>query len=390
MSSAPISRSPDLKRLRDDGYAVMIVDDHLVVDDVPYLNPDRVVQRGRLISTLALSGDITISPVPDHVAHFDGGLPHDAAGRPLHRIVHQPSPTELSSRLRSEVSFSSKPPQGYTDYYEKITTYVRILEAEAQAIDASATAQTFRPVESDDDSPFLFLDTASSRAGITAHTTKLAVGPVAIVGLGGTGAYLLDLLAKTPVTELHLFDGDLFLQHNAFRAPGATSCQTLAANRSKAEYWADIYGRMRRGVVAHPYPVDDARVEELTGMHTVFLALDDGAAKRTIVDFLDTTDIPYLDVGMGLYQGEGGLAGSLRVTTSTPQNRGARRRIPMDVVVDDDPYSTNIQVAELNALNATLAVVRWKKLLGFYVDLADERQSTYTIDGNHLLNEDAA
>ncbi len=390
MSSALISRSLDLKRLRDEGYAVAIVDDHLVVDDVPFLGPDRAVQRGRLISTLALAGDITVNPVPDHVAHFSGGLPHDAAGRPLHRIVHKPSPTELSARLHSDVSFSSKPSQGYGDYHEKITTYVRILETEAQAVDDRATARTFRPIDSEDDSPFLFLDTSSSRAGIAADAAKLAVGPVAIVGLGGTGSYLVDLLAKTLVTELHLFDGDLYLQHNAFRAPGSTSRQDLETPRTKAEHWAEIYGRMRRNVIAHPYPVDAERVGELAGMHTVFLALDNGEATRTIADFLDGSDITYIDVGMGLYRGEGGLAGSLRVTTSTPQNREVRSRIPMDAAGGDDPYSTNIQTAELNALNATLAVLRWKKLMGFYVDLAEERQTTYTIDGNHLLNEDAA
>jgi hypothetical protein len=390
MSSALISRSADLKRLRDEGYAVAIVDDQNVVDDLPFHGPDSAGQRGRLISSLALAGDITVNPVQDHVAHFVGGLPHDAAGQPLQRIIHQPSPTELSTQLRSDVSFSSKPPEGYGNYHEKITTYVRILESEAQVVDDHVTARTFRPVESDDDSPFLFLDTASSRAGITADSAKLAVGPVAIVGLGGTGSYLLDLLAKTLVTELHLFDGDLYLQHNAFRAPGSTSRQDLETPRTKAEYWAEIYGRMRRGVVAHPYPVDDERVGELSGMHTVFLALDDGEAKRTIVDFLDASDSIYVDVGMGLYRGESGLAGSLRVTTSTPQNRGVRRHIPMDAVSGDDPYSTNIQTAELNALNATLAVVRWKKLMGFYVDLADERQAIYAIDGNRLLNEDAA
>lgn len=390
MSSGPTSRSPDLRALRDQGYAVSIVDDHLVVDDVPYLDASRAVQRGRLVSTLALAGDVTISPVPDHVAHFVGGMPHDASGQPLHRIVHQPSPTQLSGRLRSDVSFSSKPPEGYADYHQKITTYVRILETQAQAHDPHASARTFRPIDGENDSPFLFLDTASSRSGISADSAKLAVGPVAIVGLGGTGAYLLDLLAKSPITEIHLYDGDIFLQHNAFRAPGATDLASLEARATKADHWATVYGRMRRGVIAHPYPVDAARVGELASMHSVFIAVDDGPAKRAIIDFLDATDLPYIDVGMGLYHGESGLAGSLRVTTSTSQNREVRHRIPMDTSGDDDPYGTNIQVAELNALNATLAVIRWKKLLGYYADLDGERNSTYTIDGNHLLNEDAA
>ena len=35
-----------------------------------------------------------------------------------------------------------------------------------------------------------------------------------------------------------------------------------------------------------------------------------------------------------------------------------------------------------------LAVIKWKKLFGFYLDLDDEHHCTYTLDGNMLLNED--
>ncbi|MGO9047784.1 MAG: hypothetical protein ACLQFW_13010 [Xanthobacteraceae bacterium] len=57
---------------------------------------------------------------------------------------------------------------------------------------------------------------------------------------------------------------------------------------------------------------------------------------------------------------------------------------------DNDLYAQNIQIADLNALNAALAVVKWKKLCGFYADLRKEHFSTYTIDGNALTNEDIA
>jgi hypothetical protein len=39
-----------------------------------------------------------------------------------------------------------------------------------------------------------------------------------------------------------------------------------------------------------------------------------------------------------------------------------------DLGDEDDPYTENIQIAELNALNATLAVLWWKKLMGVYHD----------------------
>lgn len=39
-----------------------------------------------------------------------------------------------------------------------------------------------------------------------------------------------------------------------------------------------------------------------------------------------------------------------------------------DARVNDD-YDYNIQIADLNALNAALTVIKWKKLWGFYLDL---------------------
>ena len=54
-----------------------------------------------------------------------------------------------------------------------------------------------------------------------------------------------------------------------------------------------------------------------------------------------------------------------------------------------EEYSeTNIQVADLNSLNAALAVIKWKKMFGFYKDYEQEHFCTYTIDGNHICNED--
>ena len=34
----------------------------------------------------------------------------------------------------------------------------------------------------------------------------------------------------------------------------------------------------------------------------------------------------------------------------------------------DDIYRRNVQISELNALNAAIAVVRYKQLIGFYVN----------------------
>jgi hypothetical protein len=65
-------------------------------------------------------------------------------------------------------------------------------------------------------------------------------------------------------------------------------------------------------------------------------------------------------------------------------------RIPF---ADADPnadYSRNIPIAELCALNGALAVIKWKKLRGFYHDLGKEHFSALTLYTNSLVNEDIA
>ena len=59
---------------------------------------------------------------------------------------------------------------------------------------------------------------------------------VAIIGLGGTGGYILDFVAKTPVKQIRLFDPDVFLSHNAFRAPGAPMLEELRDAPKKVDY----------------------------------------------------------------------------------------------------------------------------------------------------------
>lgn len=393
MSREPISRSKDLRRLQHEGYEVEVRAGHLLVDHVPYVNSQREVKYGRLVSTLDMNDDVTLKP-GDHVTMFAGDTPCDQEGRVLAKIINSSSQRDLGSGIVIDHTFSSKPAEGYADYYEKMTTYIRILAGPAQALDRTATATTFRVIEaSEEESVFRYIDTASSRAGIGAINERLAVGRVAIIGLGGTGAYVLDLMAKTWVKEIHLFDGDRYLQHNAFRSPGAPSVTELARALPKVVSFQRRYSRMRRGIVAHECYVDASNVEDLRDMDFVFLAIDNGAAKCIIVAALEEYGVPFVDVGMGVYESEGSLAGQVRLTTSTPEYRDhvhKKQRIPFSGSEDDDDYSQNIQIADLNALNAALAVIKWKKLQGFYRDLEGEHFSVYTVDGNHLLNEDSA
>lgn len=129
----------------------------------------------------------------------------------------------------------------------------------------------------------------------------------------------------------------------------------------------------------------------LSEMQFVFLCLDSGEHKDAIIASLESAGVPFIDVGMGVHERDGALVGILRVTTSTPAKREhvrGNQRVSLAPAQGDNDYSRNIQVADLNALNAVMAVIKWKKLCGFYHDLGTEHHSTYVIETGRLTRED--
>jgi hypothetical protein len=389
MSSSLVSHSPDLQRLRDEGYDLEIRAGYLLVKHIPYVTSAGSVSYGTLICELTTNGTSTVQPV--HETCFIGGLPYDNRGERLDRIMNNPNPISLADGLTADCQFSLRPASGeYADYYDKITMYSNYLSAYAQAIDPAATAKTFPAFEpTEEESVFRYLDAASSRARISAISERLSGTRIAIIGVGGTGSYVIDLVAKTPVAEIHIFDGDRLFAHNAFRSPGAATLEGLKGEPLKVEYYQAIYDAMHRHVIAHPYYVDESNVDELARMDFVFLTLDSGPAKELVVERLESFGTSFVEAGMGVYRTpDNKLAGTLRTTASTKSNRNARSRIPF--TADDDDYDGNIQIADLNALNAALAVHKWKKMSGFYADREQEHFSAYVIASNKLFNEDKA
>jgi hypothetical protein len=385
MSRTPIDHSPDLQRLRTEGYNIQISDaNFLLVHDVPYVTANRTIARGILASNLDLAGDRTVRP-QDHTAKFAGEYPCDSSGQPLLILQHESRDFPLGSGVKAQHSFSRKPARGhYEDYYEKMTTYIALLAQQVAAIDAEATAKTRRVIEAEFGAgPHNYLETASSRAEINEATAKLAEEVIAIVGLGGTGSYVLDLVAKTPVKQIHLFDADDFLTHNAFRSPGAPALEELRTQPLKVEYLKNIYQRMHRGIITHPVNVDASNVDNLAGMSFVFLCMEGGPEKRAIIERLEQSGTPFVDVGMGLFCKRASIGGILRAVLSLPDQREqARSRISFASDDAENEYDKNIQIADLNALNACFAVMMWKKLRGFYFNRGKERFISYTVTGS--------
>jgi molybdopterin/thiamine biosynthesis adenylyltransferase len=326
------------------------------------------------------------SKPPDHTVWFKGELPCTAQGQPLHYLVNNSNAQTLFDKFVVQHYFSNKP-AGVSDfpadYYVKMVHYIDLLVAQARVIDPDADARTGRVIASRvENSIFRYPDSASARAGIVAVSQKLAMSRIGIVGVGGTGSYILDQVAKTPVKEIHLFDGADFKRHNAFRAPGAASLETLQRRLKKVDYFYEMFESMRSGIVCHPYHLDGGNVVELAGFDFVFVSVDDGLSRELICRYLQDAGIPFIDVGMGLEKAEGmtSLLGLCRVTVGTPAKQD---HLATCLPVADDRaealYRSNIQVADMNAMNAILAVIRWKQFCGFYVDLEQAHHLSFSV-----------
>ena len=389
MSPSLIDRSSDLKRLRDEGYAIEIKASHLLVHDVPYLDNQGRVQIGTLVAPLSLTGGIA-APPSSHVMHFIGQDPCSADGRPIEAIKHVVRNQTLGSGIIVNRSFSNKPQGGYKDNYQKFTTYANILSHQAMEVDPSVTARTYRLIRpEEEEGPFCYADTNSSRNGTFVLFEKFQDQRIGIVGLGGTGAYILDSVAKTPVAQIHLFDDDEFNAHNAFRIPGAVSLEQVNEKIKKVDLLGRSYGQLHRSIHTHQCRITPTSLSMLEGLTFVFIAIDNGKYKQVIFDYLIESNIPFVDVGMGIHWNptRNRLMGAVRATLGDPENFQHLNEVVSFGDAKDNLYADNIQIAELNSLNASLAVIKWKLYLGVYQSDGLTYHTIFNVDDTNTFNE---
>jgi len=135
-----ISHSPDLLKLWEKGYDMEIIaDQHLLVSNVPYVTSSKEVKYGSLYCVLNLSAPTRTGAATDHTMYFNGELPCDANGNPLMAIINGSSIYNLPGGIVAYHYFSSRPANGYSDYFEKFRTYADILSREARRIDPFVT-----------------------------------------------------------------------------------------------------------------------------------------------------------------------------------------------------------------------------------------------------------
>lgn len=362
------SHNEDIRRLLEKGYALRYDSNYLVVRDIPYLDGQRALQWGAFVTKLESIDGMKVKQ-DDHQVFFAGSVPYGLDGRPVPNLAGGPRTIPLNNTdVVVERSFSNKPPNGFANFFDKVEHYLAIIGGPAIELHG-ANPFTFR-VDHDavGDSVFKFHDTLTSRAEIGDLAKLFNEEVVAIIGLGGTGAYVLDFLVKTPVKEIRAFDPDVYHVHNAFRSPGKLETEELG--KGKAEVYQERYENFRHGLTVQRKRIDNSSANDLVGVNFAFVCVDSGSSRKGIFELLIGLGIPFIDVGMGLNRKQGAIAGAVRATHYASDNAKRVRDMGLAEMVDhpDDAYRANIQISELNALNACLAVIRYKQLKSFYVD----------------------
>jgi hypothetical protein len=377
------SRNPFIRDLDELGYHVDFVGGYLVIYGLPYLDKDKTLKHADWISPIDLNAAGVIHPPTSHQAWWNGERPHGQAGEAL-RLGFADNKIEIAAGFVARYAFSLKlhdengQNRAYGSFEEKVHTYLEKITAPAMAMFPSATPLAGIKVKVEaQGSPLRFPDTSSARYHLNDVSSVLRGKRVAIIGLGGTGGYILDFIARTHLERIALFDDDKVHVHTIFRIPGFIPG---AIGKAKVEALAQHYGQWTSAIEPVNERITEANIERLQTFDFVFVSVDDGPARRFIVDWLSSRGIPFVDCGMGLNRSVIGLNGTVRITgvDRAAFERNVNTAYLPTADAKKDEYRRQAQIAELNALNAAFAVIRFKQYFKL-LDRLDEA-SWYTFE----------
>lgn len=389
MLETHINLKESVQMLQHKDYQVEVRDGFLIIHHVPYLGKDATLKNGTLIMSTATNGGDVI-PI-DHTAFFIGERPRNIDGTEVQSLVNSERKDHLYDSVMSDLYLSCHlEGRNYHNFYEKVETYYNLISSPALFKDPEGCKKlSANVVPLIGTCSLMYMDTNASKGNFAFLNELYKPLKIAIVGLGGTGSYVLDFIAKTPVMEIHLYDADAFDSHNAFRAPGAASIETLNKSISKVEYFANIYKSMHKNLICHKVKISETNISQLEKMDFIFICVDSAANSLMISRYLSEHEKGFVDSGIELKIINDKLNGMLRVTSGIPGKYDhVKNAIGYYNNEAENVYSTNIQVAELNALAAVLSVIKWKKFLGIYVDVLEELSMVYVLNNNEIINDE--
>ena len=227
--------------------------------------------------------------------------------------------------------------------------------------------------------PFKIPNTFEARAAIGPVQDRIRGQSIAIIGLGGTGSYVLDLVAKTPVKEIHLLDSDVVDWYTFMRAPGAPTAEEIESVRTgslrKVDYYHSKYASLREGIYAHAIRVDSkSTFRAFVSAHPIdyaFVCIDqlaegDSPRQDVVYGALTEVGVPFIDSGVGISVEGRAVRGAVTTSAYDAGSVDWKEAIPNARAEGIESGYRNVQLPEVNALAASLAVMEWRRRTGQY------------------------
>lgn len=228
--------------------------------------------------------------------------------------------------------------------------------------------------------PFKIPNTFEARAALGPVQDRIRGQRIAIIGLGGTGGHVLDLMAKTPVPEIHLLDADEVEWHTFMRASGAPTIEEIESLRSnpltKVAYYHSKYASLREGIYPHVIRIDSPSIlGEFLSSHPIdfaFVCIDqkkdsDTPRQDVVYEALSEAKIPFVDSGVSITLENDTVRGAVTTSFFAARSEAWREAIPNAKVEGNMPGYRNVQLPEVNGLAASLAVMEWRRRTEQYV-----------------------
>ena len=360
------------------GFSVTVGHDVVVAGNVPCLLTDGIVSS----CTIKKSFDPESGKPDDRIGgavhavritideEHDGRV-YDADGNPIGNYVSGDGKTWSDISIRKGSQGNPEEDESASDLIHR---YAKQIVGAVSAAGYTETASLARR------GPFKIPNTFEARAGVGPVQDRIRDHRIAIIGLGGTGAYLLDLIAKTPVRAIHLLDSDRVDWHNLMRAPGAPTddeIEFLKKNRlDKVAYYHAKYDSLRDGIHAHAVRVDSStRFSEFLSEYPVdyaFVCIHqrkdcDSPRQDVVYAALAEAGVPFIDSGVSITLENDSVRGAVTTSAYAAGSLAWKDAIPNAKVEGNAPGYRNVQLPEVNALAAALAVMEWRRRTGQYV-----------------------
>ena len=129
------NHNDDIRRLLEKGYALKLDSSYLVVRDVPYLDHEKRLKNGAIVTKLVFVDQERIGPQEDHQVFFAGSPPHNTDGTPIRNLSDRAATLTLADTgIVVARQFSNKPAGGFTNLFDKIESYATIICGPAECL----------------------------------------------------------------------------------------------------------------------------------------------------------------------------------------------------------------------------------------------------------------